>query len=324
MLPGEGWDDTNWLSADDPGNLPGNPPGMPMDGGAGNGNFQFSAPVVSLPGRGIDVALNLNYNSRVWNKSGSSISFDVDWDEPAPGWNLGFGRLVSMGANGGCIIIDADGTRHGYGGTVSSASSWMNFKGNTTDGSFIDYGCYFSYGNYGNGWSRLPNGTYITYSSITPTEAHLHPTKIQDAQGNYITITYNNVNGNALISTVTDTMGRVITFNYDNLNRLISVTGPRMNDQDPAHGTGSTRTLIKLHYKALTLGYSFASGTTPTVRNGTIWVIDSIYYPGTNTGYWFNDSDSYSSYGMITKVIEQRNMSWSTSSEAQALSTLAQ
>jgi RHS repeat-associated protein len=316
-MPGDGWDDTNWTSADDPGNQTGNPPGMPVDGGAGNGNFQFSAPVVSLPGRGIDLALNLHYNSRVWNKSGNNVSFDVDWDEPAAGWNLGFGRLVSMGPNGGCMIIDADGTRHGYSGTVSSGSSWFNFKGYTTDGGFIDYGCSFSYGNYGNGWSKLANGTTITYSSITPTEGHLHATKIEDVQGNYITITYRNVSGNALIETVTDTMGRVVTFNYDSLNRLISVTGPRMQGQDPIYGSGATRTLIKLHYKQLTLGYSFDGGTTPIVRNGTIWVIDSIYYPSTNTGYWFNDSDSYSSYGMITKVIEQRDMSWSSGSETQ-------
>lgn len=318
-LPGEEWDDTNWETADDPGNQTGNPPGMPMDGGAGNGNFQFSAPVISLPGRGIDVALNLNYNSRVWNKAGNNVSFDVDSDEPAPGWNLGFGRLVSMGSTGGCMMIDADGTRRGYGGSVLQWSNGFRFTGNTTDGSFIDYGCNFTYGNYGEGWSKLANGTSITYSSITATEGHLHPTKIQDAQGNYTTITYNNVSGNALISTVTDTMGRVITFNYDNLNRLISVTGPRMTDQDPTHGTGSTRTLLRLHYKALTLGYSFASGTTPIVRNGTVWVIDSIYYPATNTGYWFNDTDSYSSYGMITKIIEQRDMSWSTGSEAQGV-----
>ncbi|MCV4731970.1 hypothetical protein OFB80_29205, partial [Escherichia coli] len=76
-LIGQGtWNDGNWLSADDPGNLPGNPPGGPMDDGAGNGNFQISAPVISLSGRGIDLALNLNYNSRVWNKSGNELTYD--------------------------------------------------------------------------------------------------------------------------------------------------------------------------------------------------------------------------------------------------------
>lgn len=86
-----GWDNTNWQSADDPGNQPGNPPGTPADDGAGNGNFQLSAPIISLPGRGIDLALNLNYNSRLWNKSGSQLTYDIDRGFPGPGWSLGFG-----------------------------------------------------------------------------------------------------------------------------------------------------------------------------------------------------------------------------------------
>lgn len=90
---GEGiWNNDNWNSSDDPGNLPGNPPGSPADDGAGNGNFQLSAPVISLPGRGIDLALNLNYNSRVWNKAGNELTFDIDRGFPAPGWSLGFER----------------------------------------------------------------------------------------------------------------------------------------------------------------------------------------------------------------------------------------
>ena len=46
-------------------------------------------------------------------------------------------------------------------------------------------------------------------------------------------------------------------------------------------------------------------------------MIDAIYYPGTQTGYWFNDPDSYSSYGMITKVVEQRGMGWTETAEPQ-------
>ena len=53
----DGWDNSNWRMADDPDNRHGNPPGSSPDAGAGNGNFQFSAPVVSMPGRGIDPPL---------------------------------------------------------------------------------------------------------------------------------------------------------------------------------------------------------------------------------------------------------------------------
>ncbi len=312
LMPEGGWNNDNWPSADNPGNQPGNPPGAPMDGGAGNGNFQLSAPVISLPGRGIDLALNLNYNSRVWNKAGNELTYDIDRSFPAPGWSLGFGKITHMGA-GGCMMIDADGTRHGYAGSVWTGTNSMSFTGHTADGSFIDYGCNFTYGGNGSGWARLPNGTTIIYSTSAPGNDQIHPTLITDAQGNYISITYRNTPGDTLIETVTDTMGRVITFHYDSLNRLIEVRAPRMNDDD----SQTTRTVVKLHYKPLTLNYSFGGGITPVVRESTVQVIDAIYYPGTKTGYWFNDSDSYSSYGMITKVVEQRGMDWQTSAEEQ-------
>jgi hypothetical protein len=57
------------------------------------------------------------------------------------------------------------------------------------------------------------------------------------------------------------------------------------------------------------------------VRNGTVNVIKAIHYPGTSTGYWFGDTDendyadtaadSYSMYGMLLKVREQRGMGYS-------------
>ncbi|MFN3420056.1 MAG: RHS repeat domain-containing protein, partial [Pyrinomonadaceae bacterium] len=315
-LIGQGtWNDGNWLSADDPGNLPGNPPGGPMDDGAGNGNFQISAPVISLSGRGIDLALNLNYNSRVWNKSGNELTYDIDVGQPAPGWSLGFGKIVHMG-QGGCMLIDADGTRHGYTGSINSWSNGMSFTGHTADGSFIDYGCWFNYGQYGGGWAKLPNGTEVVYSTIGPGNSHVYPTMITDVQGNYITITYRNPS-NPQIEIIKDTMGRVVTFHYDQLNRLIEVRAPRMQDQDPIFGSGKTRTVMRLHYRPLTLNYSYAGGITPVVRQSTVQVIDAIYYPGTQTGYWFGDTDSYSTYGMITRVVEHRGMSWQAGSEEQ-------
>lgn len=54
-----GWGEDNYWAADDPVNRVGDPPGYPQDDGAGSGNFQLAAPVVSLPGRGLSVALTL-------------------------------------------------------------------------------------------------------------------------------------------------------------------------------------------------------------------------------------------------------------------------
>lgn len=314
------WDEDNWTSFDDPGNQTGNPPGGPADGGAGNGNFQITAPVISVPGRGIDLALNLNYNSRVWNKAGSELAYNIGYDEPAPGWSLGFGKLEFMGPNGGCLLVNADGTRHGYTGSVSSWASGSTFTGHTTDGSMIDYGCSISYGHGGSGWARMPNGTQVSYNTTNSYETHFQAVQVTDVQGNYITITYSG-STNALIQTVTDTLGRIYTFHYDSLDRLIYIKAPRMTDQDPSYGSATTRVVVRLHYKPLTLSYSFGAGITPVVRPGTTYVLDAIYYPATNTGYWFGDSDSYSSYGMIAKVIEQRGMSWTAGPDDQGTVT---
>src|SRR5262245_4380353 len=86
-----GWNSSNYWSADDPGTDRGNPPVHAPDGGAGSGNFQFTAPVLARDGRGLDINLGLALNTRVWHKANSQITFDIDRDWPAPGWSLGFG-----------------------------------------------------------------------------------------------------------------------------------------------------------------------------------------------------------------------------------------
>jgi RHS repeat-associated protein len=302
LLPGDGWGDSNHWSADDPENRVGNPPGAPMDEGAGSGNFQIAAPVLSLPGRGIDVSLALAYNSRLWNRAGSQISFDLDRGWPAPGWSLGFGKLLGMGVNNGAMLVDADGTRHSYTGTITFFPWGTIFVGHTTDGTFIDYT--YTSGTGGgivSAQAKLPNGTVITYGAGP---GHVYPTSIEDENGNYITITYLNNTG-PRIQTIVDTLNRPINFHYDPNNLLTAITGPGLN--------GTARTLVRLHYRQLSLNYSF-SGLTAVVAEPTHWVIDAVYYPGTNIGYWFGETNSYSTYGMLARVSARRNMSFSAAS----------
>ena len=301
----DGWGEGNYWSADDPINRVGDPPGSPMDGGAGSGNFQFNAPIYSLPGRGINISLNAVYNSRLWNKAGTQISYDNDRGWPAPGFSLGFGKLLGMTINSGCMLVDADGTRHSYTGTIQFFNWGTIGTMHTTDGSFIDY----TYQTGTNGvitsaQARMPNGTVITYGAYSQSGGGVFPTSITDANGNFITITYVN-NAGPRIQTVSDTLNRTITFHYNGNNLLTAITAPAL--------TSGTRTLVRFHYKQLALSYGF-SGLTASVRDANPWVVDAMYYPGTNTGYWFNDSDSYSSYGMLAKVVEQRNMGFSAAS----------
>ncbi len=309
----DGWNGSNWSTADDPGNWVGRPAGAAPDVGAGNGNFTINAPVLSLAGRGLDVNLSLIYNARLWEKSSTLMSYDNDRGWPAPGWNLGFGKMMYMGGTGGCMLVTPDGTRRSYDGTNYVYSYGSVYESDhsehSTDGSFIDYSCsYYSdtYGQTLTGYASLPDGTTITYGSPSSSADQLYPTQITDVQGNYIDITYVGGHG-PNIDTISDTLGRTITFNYDGTSgRLSDITAP-------AFGGGTPRTLVRLNYTAQTLSYAFASGYTTDVPGGdTQYVLKSIYYPDTNNGYWFGDSDSYSPYGMIAKVDQQRGMSWSS------------
>src|SRR4029077_10036676 len=72
------------------------------DGGVLSGNFNLDVPIVTLSGRGLDLALRMHYGSLVWGTRG----FDPDAGWPAPGWSLGFGTLTKV------LLIDQDGTRH--------------------------------------------------------------------------------------------------------------------------------------------------------------------------------------------------------------------
>src|SRR5262245_21885439 len=309
-----GWNRTNNATMDDIGKERGPLPGRIVDGGAGSGNFQFAAPVAGLDGRGIDLSLLLNYNSRVWHKAGSVMTFDIDRDWIA-GWTLGFGKIVMAGDT--YFLIDSDGARHPYQGTLrrgfpAPATSLQTFEGYPTDGTFIDYyaeGYRPEFDNSGGrnmivAWAVTPNGTRIEYGAQA--NYAMYPVRITDAHGNFISITYRNNQG-PNIETIVDTLGRVIRFHYDGSGLLTAITVPGLN--------GGTLLAVPIQYQWLTLSnagpnFGFAGGLTTKVRQNTIPVIRAIYYPGTNTGYWFGDGDSYSPYGMISKVCERRGMTF--------------
>ncbi len=85
------------------------------------------------------------------------------------------------------MIVDADGTRHGFTGTLSNGGSTIYFNGRTTDGTFIDYNSFRYNSGIRNATVRMPNGTTISYGA--PGDGAVYPTGITDANGNYINIT---------------------------------------------------------------------------------------------------------------------------------------
>src|SRR5262245_6801453 len=61
---------------------------LSADGGTGLGNYLLTVPILDLPGRNLDLRLNLYHNSNVWNLGRSRIGpylyFDYDRGFPAP------------------------------------------------------------------------------------------------------------------------------------------------------------------------------------------------------------------------------------------------
>ncbi len=304
-VPGGTWDDGDIGTSSNPTTQVGNAPGGPSDGGAHSGNFQIDAPIVSLPGRGLNVNLNLKYNARLWHKAGNTVTYDIDKGNPSPGWTLGYGKLVHTNSMlGRCMMIDGEGTRHSFQGTPSGYTingGWSsNYKSYTTNGTFIDYTCSATRQNNvttSSGTVKLPNGTVMTYGASNGAESF--PVRIQDAQGNYLAIAYRNNQG-PQIQVITDTLNRQIHFHYDGAGQLSYITAPQL-------GTGSERTVARFYYRQITLAPGFGSGITVETGDVNRSVLNAIYYPGTNTGYWFHDA--YSVYGMITKVQKRREMS---------------
>ena len=284
----------------------------------GNSNYILTVPILTLPGRGLNLALNLYYNSQLWTNGAppgqTDLVFGHDADWPAPGWSLGFssvgfGKVVQVGNHGG-VLVDADGTSHPYAaGEVSNAPpnacagppDCFQVTAHTTDGSLIDYTVISDDSNLRSATVKYPNGTTVTYG--------LGPTQIADANGNIMSVKYGSYISpgspakiESKIETITDTLGRVVNFEYDsnNSNILTAITAPKVG--------GGTRTIVRFYYKTARLTYSFASGIQFSAPSGSLTVIEGISFPATATGYWFGDEDSYSSYGMISKVSQRRDM----------------
>ena len=225
----------------------------------GNRNLQLKVPVLRLPGRGLELALDLTYNSRLWQRADQLIHFDIDADWPAPGWSLGFGKLVFWRVPNAYegMLIDADGTRHPYSVVRTIESTEGSEKiAHTTDGDLIDYSITWETGGSPtSGRVSYSNGTVVDFGAIG--KQALYPTRITDANGNYITIAYRNNTGPE-IAAVTDTLGRTISFHYDTQNLLTAVTGPGLA---PETGSSEPQPCVSTSRQKVSTRAFHSSGT---------------------------------------------------------------
>ena len=182
----------------------------------GSQNFNWSLPLVSLPGRaGLDLNLTLTYNSLVWTKDGSYMKFNADLGTPAPGFRLGLPMLQQRFLNSQTGIY-AYMMVTPSGGRVELRQVGTSNIYEAVDGSYTQLDATNSSAPI----VRMTNGTQLTFMPVT-VNSEFRCTQIKDRNGNYISATYNTTTGHLL--TITDTLGRVITFVYDAGDNLSSI-----------------------------------------------------------------------------------------------------
>jgi RHS repeat-associated protein len=174
----------------------------------GSQSYNYVIPILSLPGRaGMDLNLNLYYNSRVWDVDtvNGTVTFNADRDFPSYGFRLDFGYVEYDPSVDEFVLTEIDGTKRAL----------PNNGGyNSTDGSFIKYDALSNVLTY-------KNGTTVQYAAFPSKPNLFRPTQIKDTNGNYISIVYG-TNFDQQIVSITDTLNRVINFHYDPNTHLLS------------------------------------------------------------------------------------------------------
>lgn len=171
-----------------------------------SGNFNWSLPLVSMPGRaGLDLGLSLSYNSLVWTKSGNHVLFDGDWGWPAPGFRLGFPVVQGK-------FYDTQALKPAY-MLVTPSGARASLRQTTTPNVFeAGDSSYLQLTEKQDGSGNLEllttDGTLMTFQAQVGV---YRCAEVRDRNGNFITVAYT-ASGN--VDYVTDTLGRLIDFEY--------------------------------------------------------------------------------------------------------------
>ena len=258
-------------------------------------NFNWSLPLVSLPGRaGLDLGLTLSYNSLVWTKNGSFISFDDDNGFPSAGFRLGFPVIHPLYYNQevskyAYLLIGSDGGRTELRQVGTSAL----FEASDSSHLLLDTSLTLPAPDNGKFILWTTDGTKMWYEWLG---SEFQCTQIKDRNGNFITINY--LNGR--ISTIIDTVNREIKFEYveGRLDKITQVWKQGTNDQ-------RTHTWASFAYNEVTFNTIFTDLTISGPANGSsrkmlskITLADNSETPANNSRFEF----SYTSWGQIWKV----------------------
>ncbi len=221
-----------------------------------SGNYHWSTPLVSLPGRGgLDLNLSLHYNSLQWVRYGNTMYYDPDSYVTLPtglttGFNLGFPEIEPGYSYDGVysyVVTLPSGYRVPMRRVIGGGSA----KYEATDGLYM----YLKMG--GTAILYMPDGTQYSYGDYSYVSGSYRCSQVKDSNGNRINIAY----GTYGISTITDTLGRVLTFSYDpTYGHLLQITQNWM---------GQPRVLAQFDYDLRTLSYNFGGLTVDAPANNS-------------------------------------------------------
>ncbi|MET0753299.1 MAG: VCBS repeat-containing protein, partial [Pyrinomonadaceae bacterium] len=261
-------------------------------------NFAWGTGLVSLRGRSeMDLNIGLSYNSLVWTKVGSTMVFDADRSNLAPGFNFGFSRIEpsyvsSQTSTLSYLMVSPSGAKTEFRQTAASdtyesadssyAQVKINNPGTANNPTEVEDITLTVTG---------ADGTQMSYAWIGNA---YRCTEIKDRNGNYLTISNN---GDGLLTSITDTLGRIVNINYDSYGRVSSIT----QNWKTNNGSGSTttHTWASFSYTTKSIATNFTGGLSVFgPANGTsISVLDKVTYAdGSYTKFSYND------YAQVFKI----------------------
>jgi YD repeat-containing protein len=214
-----------------------------------SGNYHWSTPLVSLPGRnGLDLNLSLHYNSLQWVRYSNTMYYEPDWrvslpSGMTPGFYLGLPVIESGYSYDGetaYAVTMPSGYRVPMRRVYVSGST---AKYEATDGSYL----YLSVVGSSAPILSAPDGTQYTYGWNSGNGTR-NCTQVRDRNGNRLNLTYNST----FLTSITDTLGRVLTFNYSGYH-LMTIT---------QNWLGTTKVLAQFDYGTVSLNYTFQAGLT--------------------------------------------------------------
>ncbi len=250
----------------------------------GSRNFGWGLTLVSLPGRaGMDLNIGISYNSLVWTKQGTAMMFNADRGNPTPGFRLGLPTLEAEYVNeddaiGSYLLVLPSGRRVDL-KKISATATGATYE--SQDGSYVQL--VVTYSAATTHVVRTPDGTQYQFG-FTVGGYGLNCTRVQDRNGNYISINY----ANGKVSQMVDALARTVNFNYDPVDgRLSSITQNR---------GGTVYTWATFGYGNLAIN-TWWSGLSYLGPQGSIPVLTQIGL-GDGTRYNFD----YTSWGQVWKI----------------------